>query len=169
MGQKWPWLKRYQHAWPVEAFAKAWLEEQRRGCRTWQQHIRRQVPRSSSKTRAQTRSHIETDPKHGVPQHTSSTRDEATRSVAPTPVRETQPAQASPDKALKSVRRFLASLEPPMEDITSIFIQGGVCNTACLKALIAMTERQQRSVLERLPLTVFQVQLICNALEEHRE
>ena len=65
-----------------------------------------------------------------------------------------------------TIRRFLASIQPPLDDITPILVQGGVRDKACLDSLTAMTEVQQRAMLERLPLTVFQVQLICNALEE---
>ena len=66
------------------------------------------------------------------------------------------------------VRRFLASLQPPLDELTPILVQGGVRDRACLDSLMAMNGTQQRSMLERLPLTSFQVQLILNALEERR-
>lgn len=69
----------------------------------------------------------------------------------------------------QTVRQFLASLQPPLDELAPILAQGGIRNTAHLESFIAMTEAQQRAVLERLPLTVFQVQMICNALEQYQE
>lgn len=70
--------------------------------------------------------------------------------------------------AKPTVRGLVASIRPPMPEIAPILIQGGVRDKACLAVLIAMTEVQQRAVLERLPLNVFQVQVLCNALAQFK-
>lgn len=67
-----------------------------------------------------------------------------------------------------TVRAFVASIRPPMPELAPVLMQGGVRDKACLAQLIAMTEAQQRALLERLPLNVFQVQIVCNALAELR-
>ena len=104
-----------------------------------------------------------------APQHTVSTGDKS-RAVTPAgPSKDTQPAQPGRGKGTGSVRQFLAAMRPPLDEFTAILVQGGIHNQECLEALIAMSEKQQRGVLERLPLTVFQVQVICNALEQHGE
>ena len=65
----------------------------------------------------------------------------------------------------ETVRDFLASLQPPLDGLTAVFVQGGIHDKTALDTFISMTEKQQRCILEKLPLTTFQVQVICNGLE----
>ena len=55
-----------------------------------------------------------------------------------------------------------------MLELAPLLTHAGVKDRACLEALVAMTDAQQRAFLERLPLNLFQREVIRDGLVARR-
>ena len=55
-----------------------------------------------------------------------------------------------------------------MSELATLLAHAGVRDRACLEGLVAMTEAQQRAFLERLPLNLFQREVLLNGLVARR-
>ena len=97
------------------------------------------------------------------------------RSPSSSPERDASPRKKAPKPppvirmtVSVSVRRFLAALRPSMQELTTVFTLAGVRDRACLEALVAMTHAEQRAFLERLPLNMFQREVVLNGFAARR-
>ncbi|GJE90339.1 hypothetical protein PsYK624_064700 [Phanerochaete sordida] len=194
MAIRFPCLERYEDAWPLKPFATEWLaRRKRRGVkkldsRTTTRSINgdRNAPTPERDRAASLLSSNQlTLRKQRVPvvpvQRTRQPIAELTARSS-TPAREhecqsspprnlakpTAPAASCTTEASVAVRRFLASLCPSMKELAAVFGLAGVRDRACLAALVAMTDVQQRAFLERLPLNLFQQEVVQNGLAARR-
>ncbi|KIP03579.1 hypothetical protein PHLGIDRAFT_234802 [Phlebiopsis gigantea 11061_1 CR5-6] len=173
MVDKHPWLKRYEGAWPVEAAAMEWITNRRRqDGRSRQQRIQVASRNQPYHLRSRARARVEVVIQRPPPKPTRR------KACLPHAMPDPAPPQPAPEAAqdccktppaTDAVRGFLASLQLPMGNFTPILVQGGVQEKESLEALISMTEEQQRSFLNRLPFTVFQVEVICNGLAQYQK
>ncbi|GJE90349.1 hypothetical protein PsYK624_064800 [Phanerochaete sordida] len=94
-------------------------------------------------------------------------------SPAPSVECEASPLRSASTPAVRttvsvSVRRFLAALRPSMRELAPVFALAGVRDRACLEALVAMIHAEQRAFLDRLPLNMFQSEVVLNGLAARR-
>ncbi|GJE90332.1 hypothetical protein PsYK624_064620 [Phanerochaete sordida] len=176
---RFPCLEHYEDAWPVLAYTPEWLS--RRKGRVLSQHEARSLlPRRSHNAEdvSTSASRPSTRLAHGTRMPTRTSPQRQRQPSAEVPVQPSSPSPElmngpSPTSAVRttvsaSVRRFLASLRPSMRELAMVFALAGVRDRACLEALVAMTHAEQSAFLDRLPLNMFQREVVLDGLAARR-
>lgn len=185
---RFPCLQRYEEAWPVGPFMMEWLAQRKKReqkrlrtssaqalssntlagtapdvCRISPerlsappqppaQPVLRQRPEKPARMYMQARPAALPNQPHPLPSAGSALAAAGNRVMTPS----------------VSVRRFLASLRPSMIELAPVLTLAGIADRVCLDSLIAMTHVQQRAFLDRLPLNLFQQEVIHHGLVSRR-
>ena len=68
------------------------------------------------------------------------------------------------------IRAFLGSLQPPMEQLTAVFVQSGIIDKRHLDGLVSMPDAEQMDFLRSdLKLNAFQARHIRLALSQRKK
>ena len=86
--------------------------------------------------------------------------DSDSDTVCPTP---TPPRRAVARKP--TVRKFLSSLNPSMENLLPVFMNFGVTSRVYLQALVELPEVQMCGFVDSMPLSAIQAQLLLRGLK----
>ncbi|KAI0929721.1 hypothetical protein AcV7_005187 [Taiwanofungus camphoratus] len=177
--KKFPWVDRYQNAWPIEAYMRSRLEHTKyeyRKCKR-KKNTTRKVDAAISNhhpcLRVENSSKKNSQPL--TMQKTVSSIQKPIQSIAssePTTLKVTGKegllSANSASSGTRPVRMFLRSLNPNQEDLADNFIQAGVVDAECLKALAEMPEAEKVLFLkEAVKVNDFQVYVVKIGLAKY--